>query len=336
MGAYAQDISVSAKAAVLVIADTGEVIYEKNAYEKLPMASTTKIMTSLLALESGERRKTIKVTDEMVAVEGTSMGLKADDTVSVENLVYGMLLQSGNDAANVTASVLSKGKSFSDMMNERAKEIGMANTNFVTPSGLDSKDHYSCAYDMALLAAEALKNPEFKHICSKTNATISYGNPPYLRTLSNHNRLLRECEGCVGVKTGFTKKSGRCLVSAVERNGSLLIAVTLNAPNDWNDHKRLYDYGFAKVQTKTLSYDLSDYEFKVVGGEKDSISVKLMNNPTVTVKEDNIEAKVFIEHFEYAPVKKGDTVGYVRYFYKDKIIEEVPVITTEAVNLSAV
>ncbi|MBQ6707416.1 MAG: D-alanyl-D-alanine carboxypeptidase, partial [Clostridia bacterium] len=118
MGAYAQDISVSAKAAVLVIADTGEVIYEKNAYEKLPMASTTKIMTSLLALESGERRKTIKVTDEMVAVEGTSMGLKADDTVSVENLVYGMLLQSGNDAANVTAAVLSKGKSFSDMMNE--------------------------------------------------------------------------------------------------------------------------------------------------------------------------------------------------------------------------
>ncbi len=333
---YAEDISVSARAAVLILADSGEVLYEKSSHEKLPMASTTKIMTSLLALESGERKKNIRVTEEMVAVEGTSMGLKPDDTVSVENLVYGMLLQSGNDAANVTASVLSKGKSFSDMMNERAKEIGMTNTNFVTPSGLDSKDHYSCAYDMALLAAEALKNPEFRYICSKTNATVSYGNPPYLRTLYNHNRLLRECEGCIGVKTGFTKKSGRCLVSAAERNGSLLIAVTLNAPNDWNDHKRLYDYGFSRVQTKTLSYDLSDYKFSVVGGEKESVGVKLMNTPTVTVKDDNIEAKVFIEHFEYAPVKKGDTVGYVRYLYKDKIIEEVPIITTEAVKVRTV
>ncbi len=331
---YAEDIDVSAKAAVLMIAETGELLYQKNAYDKLSMASTTKIMTSLIALESGQQNKKIRVSREMVAVEGTSMGLLENDFVTVENLVYGMLLQSGNDAANVTATVLSDETDFMTKMNNRAKKIGMKNTNFVTPSGLDSENHYSCAYDMALLAAEALKNPEFRYICSKTKATISYGNPPYLRTLSNHNRLLYECEGCIGVKTGFTKKSGRCLVSAAKRNGCLLIAVTLNAPNDWADHKKLYDFGFSKLIPEAISFDS---EIKIVGGNKSGVSVGFSQAPLITVRNpENIKQKVYIKHFEYAPIKKGEIVGFVRYYYDNVKIREVPIVTTEAVGMKFV
>jgi len=335
INANAEDINVSAKAAVLMIADTGEILYQKNAYDKLSMASTTKIMTSLIALESGQRTRKVRVTREMVTVEGTSMGLKENDTVTVENLVYGMLLQSGNDAANVTATVLSDKTDFITKMNNKARQIGMKNTNFETPSGLDSENHYSCAYDMALLAAEALRNPEFRYICSKTQASISYGNPPYPRTLTNHNRLLRECEGCIGVKTGFTKKSGRCLVSAVERDGSLLVAVTLKAPNDWDDHKRLYEYGFSQITPEAISPALPDNGINVVGGTKSSVAVGFQNVPTITVRNpEKIEQKIYIEHFEYAPVKKGEIVGFVRYFYDGAIIEEVPIVTTEAVERS--
>ncbi len=135
-------------------------------------------------------------------------------------------------------------------MNERAQQIGMEQTNFVTPSGLDAQDHYSTAYDMALLAREAIRNEDFLSICSQTKITTEYGNPPYKRTLTNHNRLLSLYEGAIGVKTGFTKKAGRCLVSAAQRDGVTLICVTLNAPDDWNDHSALFDYGFSQVHTE--------------------------------------------------------------------------------------
>ena len=334
---FAEDISVSAYSAILMVADTKEILYQKNAYDKRSMASTTKIMTSLLALESGQRTRKVKVTSEMITVEGTSMGLKENDTVTIENLVYGMLLQSGNDAANVTASVLSDETDFITKMNNKARQLGMNNTNFVTPSGLDSEEHYSCAYDMALLAVAALKNPEFRHICSKTQATVSYGNPPYPRTLSNHNRLLYECDGCIGVKTGFTKKSGRCLVSAAERNGCRLVAVTLNAPDDWSDHKKLYDYGFSQITSEALGSEFSDKTIAVVGGNKKSVSVGFQNAPSLAVKKrEKIESRIYIKHFEYAPLKKGEVVGFVRYNYDGTVIEEVPLVTTESVAIKSV
>ena len=224
-------LDLSAKSAILMVADTSEILYEKNAHERLPMASTTKIMTSLIALQSDYLQKEIVVSSDMILVEGTSMGLLENDRVTLKALVYGMMLKSGNDAANAVALTNSDSISeFTRLMNEKAKELNMYNTNFETPSGLDSKNHYSTAYDMARLSCEAIKNPLFAYICSAKEKALYYGNPPYRRTLKSHNRLLWDYDGADGIKTGFTKKSGRCLVSSVTRNGVKLIAVTLNAP----------------------------------------------------------------------------------------------------------
>lgn len=233
-------IGTSAKAAILINGDTGEVIYEQNADTRLPMASTTKIMTALMLCEYGRFDREITVTAEMLRVEGSSMGLLPGDRVDLRDLLYGMLLASGNDAANVTAYVLGGNiDKFVRMMNQRAQELGLVNTHFETPSGLDGDEHYTTARDLARLAMFAMKNEEFRTAASSKTATLEYGNPPYRRTLSNHNKLLKIFDGAVGVKTGFTKKSGRCLVSAAQRDGKFVIAVTLNDPNDWEDHKEL-------------------------------------------------------------------------------------------------
>lgn len=310
-------VDTSASCAVLMEAQSGEVIYQKNEHEKRSMASTTKIMTSLIALENADLKREFKVSGDMLKVEGTSMGLLDGDLVSFEDLVYGMLLQSGNDAANVTAVKLGGSvEDFAQIMNERAKQIGMENTNFVTPSGLDDENHYSTAYDMALLACEAIKNADFRKICSTSSARISYGNPPYMRTLTNHNKLLDSCDGCFGIKTGFTKKSGRCLVSACERNGVTLVCVTLNDPDDWYDHKSLYEYGFSKVSSKYV--ETSSYSIPVAGGTADHVRCVMSFTPSLAVGDlSSVRSKVFIKSRIFAPVKKGDTVGRV-VFYRDK------------------
>lgn len=332
-----EDLTLSAKSSVLLVADTGEIVYGKNENQKLPMASTTKIMTSLLALEYGNPAKEITVTDEMLKVEGTSIGLLAGDKVSLSTLVSGMLLESGNDAANVTAFAVSGGvKPFLELMNSRAKEIGMNNTSFDTPSGLDSENHYSTAYDMALLGACAIKNPQFLSICSKEQEAVYYGNPPYRRTLTNHNKLLSMCDGCIGIKTGFTKKSGRCLVSAVRRNNITLVAVTLSAGDDWNDHQKLFDYGFSVVKNQSLPDDISYVRLNVAGGEKSDIGVRLAFTPYLPTVNDNkdITLKVTLSQLEYAPLTEGKSVGTAYYYSGEKLIAEVPIVTSEGIELS--
>lgn len=326
-------IETSAKSAVLMCLENGEVIYSKNPDKKMPMASTTKIMTSLIALEKGIPNKEIIVTDEMISVEGTSMGLLAGDSVSFKELIYGMLLQSGNDAAHTVACVVSGNENeFSILMNNRAAEIGMKNTSFVTASGLDSENHYSTAYDMALLACECLKNPEFVSICSRKTAKLTYGNPPYPRTLTNHNKLLWSYDGCIGVKTGFTKKSGRCLVSAAKRNGITLVAVTLNAPNDWNDHISMFDYGFSKMDSFELNTDLSDVILKICGGKQKYISVCQAYSLNYPADGKGYSCKILMRKFEYAPIEKGETVGRIVYYSNGKEIASVPLLAENSVE----
>ena len=324
---------VSAQGAVLICANSGEVLFSKNGNKKLSMASTTKIMTSLLALESPSPDAEIKVTDEMVRVEGTSMGLQAGDSVSLRELVYGMLLQSGNDAANAAALFLGGSiEGFAEMMNSRAKQIGMKNTSFVTPSGLDDDNHYSTAYDMALLAAECIKNPEFAYICAQKRATLTYGNPPYLRTLTNHNRLLQMYEDSVGIKTGFTKKSGRCLVSAAERDGIILVAVTLKAPDDWNDHIALFEYGFSKCKGIELTCDLSGVMLSVAGGTKNTVSLTLSETARwLEGKEANV--RILMQPMVYAPVNKGDIVGKAVFESNGKTVSESFLLAAENVEV---
>lgn len=327
--------SVSAQSAALLVADTGEFLFEKNAYQQRGMASTTKIMTSLLAIEEGTPNRVITATDAMVRVEGTSIGLRAGDRITLRNLVYGMLLESGNDAANATAiAIAGSVDQFAQRMNLRAREIGMTNTHFVTPSGLDHEEHYSCAHDMALLGAEAIRNPEFASICATKSIRVAYGNPEYLRTLSNHNRLLSAYDGCIGVKTGFTKKSGRCLVSAAERDGIALVAVTLNAPNDWADHKKLFDYGFSIIENIKLDDSFSDLQLPVVGGVSSQVPVECAITPDYPASSQptGIRREILLEPFVYAPVEQGQLVGEARYYQGDRLIASVPLETARAVE----
>lgn len=328
----AVSLGISASAAVVMVAQTGEVIYGYNTHKRLSMASTTKIMTSLIALENADLKKEITVKSDELNVEGTSMGLLAGDKVTFEGLIYGMLLQSGNDAANVAASRIGGSiDKFIDMMNSRARRIGMKNTNFATPSGLDDEEHYSTAYDMALLGSEAIKNPDFRFISSQKKATLCYGNPPYRRTLTNHNKMLTYYDGCIGLKTGFTKKSGRCLVTAAERDGVTLVAVTLNAPNDWNDHKILLDYGFSQV--KSTDIEVENLSVDVVGGTKSDVSVTSENKfrLNMSVSCDDYEEDYLLNEFVYAPIKKGDSVGKVVYKVNNKQVGEVILVAGESV-----
>lgn len=335
VSAYAS-VGVSAESAVLMCADNGEILFSRNADRQLSMASTTKIMTSLIALESATPDKEITVTKEMVSVEGTSMGLMPGDRVSISELVYGMLLQSGNDAANTVAYVIGGSRDgFAKLMNDRAREIGMDNTNFVTASGLDDDNHYSTAYDMALLAAECIKNPEFAEICRQKTAKLTYGNPPYARTLTNHNKLLWKYSDSIGIKTGFTKKSGRCLVSAAERNGVTLIAVTLNAPDDWNDHISMFEYGFSKCKGVYIGCDFNDVKVSVVGGEKRFAGVRPAYNPE-WISDEKSYCRVLLKKFEYAPIPKDMILGTAVFFSGDNIIEEVPLLAEEPIFIKHV
>lgn len=322
-------IGVSAEAAVLMCADNGEVIYAVNEHKQLSMASTTKIMTSLLLLEEKTPFREVVVTKQMASIEGTSMGLLPGDTVDFDALAHGMLLASGNDAANTAAIVLGgNAENFAVMMNRRADEIGMDNTNFVTASGLDDEEHYSTAYDMALLACEALENPEFRSICAKKTATLCYGNPPYSRTLTNHNRLLWSYSHTIGVKTGFTKKSGRCLVSAAERDGITLVAVTLNDRDDWNDHINMFEYGFSQVKKSEVFPDLSSVLLPVVGSDASSVTVELDSVPAI-VSNFPVEYKVYLRQFEYAPINSGECVGYVEYISNGKVCGQSSIVASE-------
>lgn len=332
VSAYAQP-SVSAESAILMCVENGEILYSKNSDSRMSMASTTKIMTSLIAIEAAIPNKEITVTQNMVAVEGTSMGLKAGDSVSMKELIYGMLLQSGNDAAHTVACVIAGNEGdFAKLMNERAAQIGMKNTSFATASGLDRENHYSTAYDMALLACECIKNPEFAAICSQKSARLTYGNPPYKRTLTNHNRLLWSYEGCIGMKTGFTKKSGRCLVSAAKRDGLTLVAVTLNAPNDWNDHISMFDYGFSQLEGFNLTSDLSGVKLAVCGGKQSFVKLKQSYEPIYPADGNGYSCEVLLRRFEYAPIKEGDILGKAVYYSQGRIIAEVPLEALESIE----
>ena len=235
--AVAEALEVSATAAVLMDADMGQVLYEKNGDRQMLIASTTKIMTALVVLEHAAPDDVITVTPDHMA-EGSSMYLRAGETVRVEELLYGLLLCSGNDAALALTECAGGLVPFVALMNEKAAALGMAHTSFANPNGLDADGHYSTALDMAVLAAAAVENPTFRRICSSRSVTIGQ------RTMENHNRLLRQVEGCVGLKTGYTRAAGRTLVSCAERDGCRLVAVTLQDGNDWADHAALYDYGF--------------------------------------------------------------------------------------------
>ena len=335
---------VSAQSAVVLTADTGTVLFEKDGHTPRPVASTTKIMTALLALEAAQERgdPLVDITQEMVAVEGSSMGLQAGDSISLTGLAAGMLLASGNDAANAAALYLDGSlESFAARMNQRAAALGMEDTHFVTPSGLDGEDaqglgHLSTAYDMALLARAALEDQAFRQLCSSPSLAVEFAEPVKRVTYTNHNKLLTQYQGCVGVKTGFTKEAGRCLVSAAERDGALLIAVTLNAPNDWQDHTALLDYGFSQMEPYQLAGGDVRLTVPVVGSPVEVMSLRGSNGGEVTLplgQGAQVERVVHAPKFLYAPVEAGEQVGEICWYLEGQLLGSAPLTAAGAAPL---
>ncbi|MBR2284441.1 MAG: D-alanyl-D-alanine carboxypeptidase [Ruminococcus sp.] len=332
---------ISARAAVLISADTGEVIFSRDSGDVLSMASTTKIMTVLLTLESAQKNDDLyewfTVDSQAIRVEGSSMGLTEGDSVTKYALCCGMLLPSGNDAANAAAvRIAGNTGDFADMMNRRAEDIGMKSTHFVTPSGLEGNDggaaHSSTAYDMALLAREALRNDTFREICSQQTIETEFGSPPYKRWLKNTNRLLSMYDGVYGVKTGFTDEAGRCLVSACERDGLDLICVTLGDPDDWNDHMALYDYGFRTAHRLTVTLP-ERYELPFAGGERDTITVSpaedTLDLTVFSAAEGDLSFSAAAPPFVYAPVSEGEEIAWLRVYLRSEEIMRIPLLAAE-------
>lgn len=309
---------VSARAAALFDVSGERFIYTKNYNERLYMASTTKIMTALVAAEALPLDKAVKIPGEAVGTEGSSAYFKEGEEITVEGLLFALLLASANDAAvalaiNTAGSV----EAFALMMNDRADKIGVTDTNFTNPHGLHDENHYTTAHDLALISAEALKNETVRRIVNEKKMTVSTDLTS--RVFYNHNKLLRLYDGACGVKTGFTKNAGRCLVGAAERDGVMLISVTLDAPNDWSDHGRMLDLGFSLLENRTLAKS-GDFEYSlpVLDSETGTVRVALARdvNAVLLKSEADPRAEVRLSRYLTYPVSAGDAVGEV-VFTKD-------------------
>ena len=328
---------ISAECAVLIDAETGRILYGKNENVRRGMASTTKIMTALVALETVSPEKKVTVAKDAVGVEGSSVYLFEGETITMEALLYALMLGSANDAAAAIAiDIAGSIDAFADMMNARAKGMGLSATHFENPHGLDGETHYTTAYELALIAREAMKNELFREIVSTEKKTIPLHDGTASRLLINHNRLLREYDDIIGVKTGFTKKCGRTLVTAAERDGLRLICVTLNDGNDWQDHRALLDHGFSLYE----KFDLAEegairFDVPVCGAVRESISISAATALSVMLPKDcgEITATVCLPRFLYAGVEKGTRVGEVRYYAEGKQIAALPLYADESAEI---
>ncbi len=305
--------AVSAECAALVDADGRVTLSEKNADKRMSPASTTKIMTALVALENSDINKVVDVSPDAVGVEGSSIYLFAGERIKMIDLLYALMLESANDAAAAIAiEVGGSIAEFSAMMNERAREMGLTDTHFVNPHGLYDEEHYTTARELALIAAEALGNEVFRRIVSSKKHTLvpARGNT---RMLYNHNKMLSLYKDAIGVKTGFTKKSGRTLVSAAERDGLTLVAVTLNAPDDWNDHARMLDAGFLSYERFYVPPAGFSAPQQIVGGTE-GYAILMNSEPITLTIPRGLRNKLTLvaepyTRFAFAPQKKGDVVG---------------------------
>ena len=331
----AKEPSISGECGCLYLPQLDKMLWEKNADVRRPMASTTKIMTALVVLENCALDEEFKIPAEAVGVEGSSVYLEAGEVQSVENMLYALLLASANDAATALAiHTAGSVAAFAELMNRRAEQMGLTDTHFTNPHGLADKEHYTTARELAKITQEAMKNPQFREIVSTKNKVISVKNGSSTRTLTNHNRLLRCYDDCIGVKTGFTKNSGRCLVTAAERSGMLLIAVTLHAPDDWRDHTAMLDYGFSQYEGRLLTEaSQRSFEIPVVNGTQNTVSL-LSDGGCAVLKKDSppLEISYEINRFAVAPLKKGAILGIVRYTQDGATVATVPLYAAEDVD----
>ena len=331
--------SVSAKSAIVMECSGGEILYEKNAHARLPMASTTKIMTAICAIESYPLRFPVAVDDKAVGIEGSSIYLEKGEIIYMEDLLYGMMLKSGNDAATAIACEVSGSvEKFAELMNNSAKKYGAKSSNFVNACGLYDDNHYTTASDLAKITAHALGNETFAQIVSTKEKRISNGSKDYDRILKNHNRLLSSYEGCTGVKTGYTKKCGRCLVSSATRDGVSLVCVTLNAPDDWNDHRQMLDFAFSKCRRVTEVQE-GEYAMRIGIKNSDKSDIpayfeKNLEYVCVNGKAIDLEIKCVPHENITAPLNKGDVVGEATLFADGREVDKTSLICADDVNVA--
>ena len=333
-GAQGLDLSVSAYSAALYVPETGKFLYSKNADQRLPMASTTKIMTALVTIENTDLGDTVTVPMEAVGVEGSSAYLKGGEALTVEELLYALMLQSANDVAATLAYHIGGGiEGFADIMNAKAESLGLKDTHFTNPHGLDDENHYTTARELAIITAEALKNDDLKEIVSTDK--ITFANGERRRTYVNHNKLLHMYDGCIGVKTGFTKKSGRCLVGAAERCNLTFISVTLDAPNDWSDHTRMLDIGYNTLKkTEICSEGEYTYEIPVIGGKSDYLTVT--NKTALSIirgrSDHEVTANIKLSRYAVAPINEGDILGEIIFTESGSEIGRVSLVAENSIE----
>lgn len=324
---YAQ--AISARKAIMVDASTGRVLYEKDADSRSLIASTTKIMTALIVCERCNVLDRMRIPKEAVGIEGSSMYLQEGEILTIQELLYGLMLRSGNDAA-VALAIYCGGtvEGFAELMNDKARQLGLTGTHFENPNGLDSPDHYSTARDLAVLASYAMENPIFAKTVSTKSVTVGS------RVLQNHNKLLWQVAGADGVKTGFTKAAGRILVSSAVRQGRRLITVTIDDGNDWADHAKLLEDGFSGYQIQQIvSADQCLGSVEVVGGNAKRVNLLAAEDFSFALSESEKPHIVLPGvGFAYAPVVEGQKAGFAYVCIGDKAVGKVPVVYENTVE----
>ncbi|ABW19123.1 Serine-type D-Ala-D-Ala carboxypeptidase [Alkaliphilus oremlandii OhILAs] len=329
-----KNIQTGGKSAIVMDVETGRILYEKNMHLKLPMASTTKIMTALLAIENIPLEKRVKINQNAQGIEGSSIYLRANEEVKAIDLVYGLMLRSGNDAAAAIAYEVSGSiEAFADLMNERANKIGAKNTNFTNPHGLHHENHYTTAYDLALITREALKNSVFKEVV-KTKFWTADRNE--YKHFANKNIGLEICEGGDGVKTGYTTRSGRCLVSSASREGMQFISITLDDYNWFDTNKKLLDEGFKRYRPHHIfTEEQVITSMKVLNGKKNTVFIKPNRGLIVPLSEGELERLLTVINAPdtlEAPLEKGSKIGTMVTYLDGKILGTTDLIIDESVE----
>ncbi|MDD3920054.1 MAG: D-alanyl-D-alanine carboxypeptidase [Eubacteriales bacterium] len=331
--ATAEAPGLSAAGAALVDVQTGRLLAGQNAHIRLPMASTTKVMTALLAIEHGGMEEMVTTPAEAYGVEGSSIYLHQDEALSLRDLLYGLMLSSGNDAAvTIAMHIAGSVEAFAALMNAKAKELGCTNTHFVTPNGLHNSEHYTSAYDLARIAAAAMREPLFREIVGTQYHTTVTGDMP--RTFKNKNKILWQVPGGNGVKTGFTKAAGRCLVFSAEREEHTLVGVVLNAPDMWNDAKSYLEYGFSEYTWERLVTAGEIIKTIPAGhGMKNTLDVLAKEDILVPVRagEEKPALRVVCLPNVEAPVSAGQVLGSAEVWYDNVCLQKTELVAAETI-----
>lgn len=329
------EVMAPARGMVLLEGNTNQVLYEYHSNKSLPMASTTKIVTAIVAIENyPDLDKVVKVSDNAVGIEGTSIYLKHGEEITMRDLLYGLILASGNDCAVAIAEEVCGEKEFVNKMNEFAVNLGLSATHFANPHGLDEDGHYTSAYDLAYITAYAMKNPIFREIVGTKYHNIKETNVYQERYLKHKNRLMFLDDNCIGVKTGFTDNAGRCLVSAYEKDGMQLISVVLNCQPMFEEANRLTQNALSeftfKEWVKPYNYVSS---IKIEDGDKNEVgiaTIKGFSNVIRKSEENLYHVQYDIPEQITAPIEINKTIGNVRVYKGEEVIFEEPLFAIES------